>query len=78
MSLKGSNISRLRQIEKAMRTKSLTDHLVVIEDHNQPGVFKGRDKDGVERIWSEEELEAYLGQVIKVVYVEMADPYRGK
>lgn len=77
MSLKGSNKSRLKKIEKALQPDT-TIQLVVFEDHKHPGVFKGRDEDGVERLWSEEELEAYPGVVLKVVYVDMADPNRGK
>lgn len=76
MSLKGSHRSRLRQIEKSIKTRSLGDHLVVIEANDQPGVFRGKGRDGVERVWSEEELDAYPGQVVKVVFTRIDAPIR--
>lgn len=68
MSIKGSNRSRLRHIEKTMRDKSLEDQLIVIEDIDHPGVFRGTGRDGVNKVWSDEELEAYPGQVTKVIF----------
>jgi len=77
MTLKGSNRSRLRQIEKAMRAKSLADHLLVMEDYDHPGVFRGSTRDGESRVWSEEELErldASGVNITRIVWTRKAGP----
>ena len=77
MSLKGSNRSRLRQIEKAYKAGKSDDWITVTEDMDQPGVLRGKDKDGVERLWSEEELErldASGVNIIRIIWTHEAEP----
>ena len=77
MNIKGSNMSRLKKLEKAYKAGQPEEWITAMEDMDQPGVFRGRDKDGVERLWTEEELESLDASgvnIIKVVWTHKAEP----
>lgn len=72
-----TNKTRLKKLEKAYKAGKPEEWITVMEDMDQPGVFKGRDKDGVEKIWSEEELESLdaLGvNLIKIAWTHAPTP----
>lgn len=73
MSIKGSNRSRLRRLEKEYKAGQPEEWVSVMEDMDQPGVFK----DGAGKIYSEEELESLDASgvnIIKIVWKKDAPP----
>ena len=69
--------SKLRQIEKTMRSKSSEDIMAVFEHDNNPGVFRGTGKDGINRVYSEEELERLEASgvnILRVIFTHKAQP----
>ena len=72
-----TNKTRLKKLERAYKAGKPEEWITVIEDMDQPGVFRGKDKDGVERLWSEEDLESLDASgvnIIKVVWTHKAEP----
>ncbi len=64
-----TNKTRLKKLEKAYKAGKPEEWITVIEDMDQPEVFKGRDKDGVERLWSEEELDSLDASGVNVIRI---------
>lgn len=63
--------SRLKKAEKILSSIRSDKWLTVEEIRDRPGYFKGRTEQG-EKIFTEEELEAFDGTVIKIVWKDMA------